>query len=94
MYVDLHVQYRSSDPLPLVSCVQSGKFLLYTFFQVNACFQKMTAEILGIKLSRPELELQQRVVKAEIVPHSQTEKAATSRTTSQNNQKSGFCVIQ
>ncbi|XP_067936026.1 ras-related protein Rab-28-like [Watersipora subatra] len=43
---------------------------------VNICFQKIAAEILGIKLSRAELESQHRVVKAEIANYSKKEAKA------------------
>ncbi|EDV22700.1 Ras-related protein Rab-28 [Trichoplax sp. H2] len=37
--------------------------------QVETCFQRVAAEVLGIKLSKPEIEETSRVVKAEIVKY-------------------------
>ncbi|KAL5017565.1 hypothetical protein ScPMuIL_007154 [Solemya velum] len=36
---------------------------------VSLCFQRIAAELLGIKLTKPEVEQQQRVVKAEIIKY-------------------------
>lgn len=41
--------------------------------QVNLCFQRIAADILGIKLSRAEVESQHRIVKAEITNYSKKE---------------------
>lgn len=38
---------------------------------VNLCFQKIAAELLGIRLTKADQELQQAVVKAEIVSYPQ-----------------------
>ena len=59
--------------------------------QVNIVFQKVAADILGIKLTRPDLEQQQRVVKAEIVTYKHAE--AKSRPV-QQQPKSSFCSLQ
>lgn len=56
---------------------------------VSLCFQRIAAEILGIKLTKPEVETHQRVIKAEIV-HS-NEGAAKPLPTST---KSSFCSLQ
>ena len=58
---------------------------------VSICFQKVAAEILGIKLTRPELEQHQRVVKAEITKYNNIEAAAKPV---QAQPKSSFCSIQ
>lgn len=62
------------------------------FFQVNICFQKVAAEILGIKLSKPELDQQQSVVKADIVQYSNNTETAAKSTPKQA--KSSFCLVQ
>ena len=64
---------------------------VFPVFQVSICFQKVAADILGIKLTRPELEQQQRVVKAEIVTYSNHEAA---NKPVQQSQKSSFCSVQ
>jgi len=59
--------------------------------QVDYCFKKIAAEILGIKLSKSEAEKSSRVIKAEIVNYNNVQvppKAAQSQT------KSSFCVLQ
>ncbi|XP_064630356.1 ras-related protein Rab-28-like [Lineus longissimus] len=59
---------------------------------VNICFQKVAAEILGIKLSKPELDQQQSVVKADIVQYSNNTETAAKSTPKQA--KSSFCLVQ
>ena len=49
----------------------------------------MAADILGVKLSRSEMEQQQRIVKAEIVTYNTKE---TIRPPPQ--QKSSMCIVQ
>ncbi|OWF55053.1 ras-related protein Rab-28-like [Mizuhopecten yessoensis] len=56
---------------------------------VSLCFQRVAAEILGIKLTKPEVETHQRVIKAEIIQSN--EAAAKPITTSA---KSSFCSLQ
>ncbi|XP_074641865.1 ras-related protein Rab-28-like [Tubulanus polymorphus] len=58
---------------------------------VNVCFQKLAADILGIKLSKPELEQHQTVVKADIVQYSNSESKSQS---TQNQTKSSLCSLQ
>ncbi|XP_046545205.1 ras-related protein Rab-28-like [Haliotis rubra] len=57
---------------------------------VNLCFQRVAAEILGIKLTKPEVEQQQRVVKAEIIQYSNDAAAKPIPTQT----KSSFCTLQ
>ncbi|EHB03876.1 Ras-related protein Rab-28 [Heterocephalus glaber] len=56
---------------------------------VFLCFQKVAAEILGIKLNKAEIEQSQRVVKADIVNYNQE---PTSRTV--NRPRSSMCAVQ
>ncbi|KAI0217139.1 Ras-related protein Rab-28 [Lamellibrachia satsuma] len=58
---------------------------------VSICFQKVAAEILGIKLTRPDLEKEQRIVKAEIVSYSSKENSSQPPV---QQPRSTFCVIQ
>lgn len=60
--------------------------------QVNYCFQKMAADILGIRLSKQEVEQSNRVIKADIVAYKETESAALH--TQSNQTKSSFCSLQ
>ena len=59
--------------------------------QVSICFQKVAAEILGIKLTRPDLEKEQRIVKAEIVNYSTKEVSVQPAV---HQPRSSFCEIQ
>uniref|UniRef100_A0A452T0Z6 Ras-related protein Rab-28 n=1 Tax=Ursus maritimus TaxID=29073 RepID=A0A452T0Z6_URSMA len=56
---------------------------------VFLCFQKVAAEILGIKLNKAEIEQSQRVVKADIVNYNQE---PVSRTV--NPPRSSMCAVQ
>lgn len=56
---------------------------------VFLCFQRMAADILGIKLNKAEIEQSQRVVKADIVNYSQE---PVTRTV--NPPRSSMCAIQ
>ncbi|WAR21644.1 RAB28-like protein [Mya arenaria] len=60
---------------------------------VSICFQKIAAEILGIKLTKPDIEQHHRVVKAEIVNYSKQEESAA-RHLPQTQTKSSFCSLQ
>lgn len=60
---------------------------------VSLCFQKVAAEILGIKLTKPDVEQHHRVVKAEIVNYTKQEEIAA-RSIPQSSTKSTFCVLQ
>uniref|UniRef100_A0A3Q3MWH8 RAB28, member RAS oncogene family n=1 Tax=Labrus bergylta TaxID=56723 RepID=A0A3Q3MWH8_9LABR len=56
---------------------------------VFLCFQRVAAEILGVKLNKAEIEQSQRVVKADIVNYSQDTVARTV-----NPPRSSMCVVQ
>ncbi|KAK3582756.1 hypothetical protein CHS0354_015280 [Potamilus streckersoni] len=58
---------------------------------VSLCFQRVAAEILGIKLNKPEIEQHHRVVKAEIIQYNNNEAAAklTPKST-----RTSICSIQ
>ncbi|XP_077957790.1 ras-related protein Rab-28 isoform X2 [Gasterosteus aculeatus] len=56
---------------------------------VYLCFQRVAAEILGVKLNKAEIEQSQRVVKADIVNYSQDAAARTP-----NPPRSSMCVVQ
>lgn len=56
---------------------------------VFLAFQRVAAEILGVKLNKAEMEQSQRVVKADIVNYSQEPVARTV-----NPPRSSICVVQ
>ena len=69
---------------------------LCTFVQVSICFRKMAADILGVRLMRQEIELQQPVFKAEICTYANNDAAsaaATKTTVQQSRTKSSMCVL-
>ncbi|XP_014668105.1 PREDICTED: ras-related protein Rab-28-like, partial [Priapulus caudatus] len=58
---------------------------------VSLCFQKIAADILGIKLSKQELDQQQKVVKADIVEYGASELPSRP---SNRNTRSSMCLLQ
>jgi len=60
--------------------------------QVNFCFQKIAADILGIRLSKQEVEQSNRVIKADIVNYK--EMATPALHTGSSHTKSSLCSIQ
>ena len=57
------------------------------------CFQRVAAEIIGIKLTKTEAEQQHKVVKAEIVNYNKQEELAV-KSLPQTSIRSSFCVLQ
>lgn len=57
---------------------------------VSLCFQKVAAELLGIKLTKAEQEQHQKLVKAEIVPYPQQ----IASSPPQSEVKTTVCTIQ
>ena len=57
---------------------------------VSLCFQKVAAELLGIKLTKAEQEQHQKLVKAEIVAYPQH----IPSNTPQSEIKSTMCCVQ
>ena len=57
---------------------------------VSLCFQRVAADILGIKLTKPEVEQHQKVIKAEIVQYKNEASAKPVTKT----QKSSLCSLQ
>lgn len=66
---------------------------IFVYLQVSVCFTKIAAEILGVKLTKPDIEQHHRVVKAEIVNYNKQEELAA-RALPQTTKKSAFCVLQ
>ena len=85
VFLNVHLSFLHVQPL--------SRTILYFLldFQVNLVFQKVAAEILGIKLYRHDLESNQRVLKAEITTYKKVEAASKPVT---GNQKSSFCSLQ
>jgi len=68
------------------------------YVQVSICFRKVAADILGIRLMRHELELQQPVFKAEINTYTNTNSgaagsAAVAKAPVQTRAKSSMCSV-
>lgn len=59
--------------------------------QVDYCFHKVAADILGVKMSKSEIEQTSRVIKAEIVNYNSLQPPSK---TVQTQSKSSFCVLQ
>lgn len=57
---------------------------------MSLCFQRVAADILGIKLTKPEVEQHQKVIKAEIVQYKNEASAKPVTKT----QKSSLCSLQ
>ena len=56
------------------------------------CFQRIAAEILGIKLTKPDIEKHHKVVKAEIIQYNNDQAAAKHIPSTAT--KSTFCSLQ
>ncbi|XP_064602235.1 LOW QUALITY PROTEIN: ras-related protein Rab-28-like [Liolophura sinensis] len=58
---------------------------------VSLCFQKVSADIVGVRLTKPELEQQHKIVKADIVQYNNTEPVPRP---SLPQTKSTLCALQ
>ncbi|XP_036445953.1 ras-related protein Rab-28 isoform X2 [Colossoma macropomum] len=81
--VDKHQRFCQENGL--ISQFVSAK----TGDSVFLCFQRVAAEILGIKLNKAEIEQSQRIVRAELVDYPQDEGLIT-----QDNNQSKICSVQ
>lgn len=64
---------------------------------VSSCFYRMAADLAGIVLTRPELEVASKIVKAEIVNHPQEDPAGSSPPAERKPARKkggGGCVLQ
>ncbi|CAL1528013.1 unnamed protein product [Lymnaea stagnalis] len=61
--------------------------------QVALCFQKIAADILQVKLSKPEVDQHQRVVKAEIIDYNNSYGSTTRKSPARQQAKSSLCNI-
>ncbi|XP_066029274.1 ras-related protein Rab-28 [Pocillopora verrucosa] len=98
-----HVTYTGLEHLEWSRSTQtgeicSGAYGLSSYYvsaktadQISLCFQKIAAEVLGIRLTKNEMEQQSRVIKADIIQygnHEMPSRATPSQT------KSSFCSVQ
>ncbi|XP_017560884.1 ras-related protein Rab-28 isoform X2 [Pygocentrus nattereri] len=81
--VDKHQRFCQENGL--ISQFVSAK----TGDSVFLCFQRVAAEILGIKLNKAEIEQSQRIVRAELVDYPQDEGLIT-----QDSNQSKICSVQ
>ena len=64
---------------------------------VSSCFYRMAADLAGIVLTRPELEVASKIVKAEIVNHPQEDPDGApppAERTAARKKGGGGCVLQ
>ena len=86
--VEKHNQF--ADENEMFSCFMSAK----TGDNVSQCFYRVAADLAGVVLTKPELEVASKVVRAEIVNHPQDESAAGAAGSSSGDKKGGGgCVI-
>ena len=86
--VEKHNQF--ADENEMFSCFMSAK----TGDNVSQCFYRVAADLAGVVLTKPELEVASKVVRAEIVNHPQDESAAGAAGSSSGGKKGGGgCVI-
>lgn len=83
--VDKHNQF--ADENEMFSCFMSAK----TGDNVSQCFYRVAADLAGVVLTKPELEVATKVVRAEIINHPQNDEAAS---TVSSKKKGGACSIQ
>ncbi|XP_076461774.1 uncharacterized protein LOC143294228 [Babylonia areolata] len=91
-YLDCEVRGVSQFPFVFVVLGKRGQRASEDVGYVNLCFQRVAADILRIKLTRPELEQQHRVVKAEVIHH-KNDRAPVTRPAAKGT-KSSLCSIQ
>ena len=83
--VDKHNQF--ADENEMFSCFMSAK----TGDNVSQCFYRVAADLAGVVLTKPELEVATKVVRAEIINHPQNDEA---QSTVSSKKKGGACSIQ
>lgn len=67
--VKMEKHHQFADENDMTSFSMSAR----TGDKVHACFHSITAELAGVVLSKPEIQVSQQVVKAEIVNHQQND---------------------
>lgn len=63
--------------------------------QVSSCFYKLAADLAGVEVTKPLIEVSQKQVKAEIVQHTQNEESepAAEEKLEQAKKKESKCLI-
>jgi len=87
--VEKHNQFAEENEM--CSSFMSAK----TGDSVSACFYRVAADLAGIVLTKPELEVASKIVKAEIINHPQDNDGdASAATPGYSQKKKGGCVLQ
>lgn len=88
--VEKHNQFAEENDM--CSSFMSAK----TGDSVSSCFYRVAADLAGIVLTKPELEVASKIVKAEIINHPQDkdESAGPSLSNDASKKKGGACVLQ
>ena len=79
-----------ADENEMFSCFMSAK----TGDNVSQCFYRVAADLAGVVLTKPELEVASKVVRAEIVNHPQDEPENHRGTGPPAAPKKGSCLVQ
>jgi len=85
--VEKHNQF--ADENEMFSCFMSAK----TGDNVSQCFHRVAADLAGVVLTKPELEVASKVIRAEIIHHPQ-DAAADDSADMPSSRKRGGCVVQ
>uniref|UniRef100_A0A9J8D344 Ras-related protein Rab-28 n=1 Tax=Cyprinus carpio carpio TaxID=630221 RepID=A0A9J8D344_CYPCA len=80
--------FQTSD-LIVCTCRILRRIVRYKLHRVFLCFQRLAAEVLGIKLNKAEMEQSQHIVKAELVDYPQDEGPIR-----QETNQSKICSVQ
>ena len=87
--VEKHNQF--ADENEMFSCFMSAK----TGDNVAQCFYRVAADLAGVVLTKPELEVTSKVVRAEIIDHPQDESGERSvaEQLAKAKQRGGVCAV-
>ena len=86
--VEKHNQF--ADENDMFSCFMSAK----SGDNVSQCFYRVAADLAGVVLTKPELEVASKVVRAESVSHPQDEPENHRGTGPPAAPKKGSCLVQ
>ena len=74
---------------------------MYTFLisaktgdNVSSCFYQLAADLAGVVLTKPELEVASNVVRASIVNHPQNDAAVDTARCAERKKGGGACTVQ
>ena len=85
--LEKHTQF--ADENDMASFFMSAK----TGDSVAQCFYRVASELSGVVLTKPELEVASKVVKAQIINHPQHADDAPPMPEPQRHKKKGGCVV-